>query len=89
MSPSSFFLVDPVGVEPTSKQGISKFSTCLVRNWFSMKARPRTAKPPLSFEFLTITYKLRFSRSLFDEASLPATKSGVIRRDSACHESNS
>jgi len=49
-----------------------------------MNARPRTAKHSLSLSFLAITYKRQLSRSLFDEASLPATKSGVIRRDSAC-----
>ena len=37
-------LVDPVGVEPTSKQGISELSTCLFCNYFSMLISPQTGK---------------------------------------------
>ena len=36
--------VDPVGVEPTSKQGISELSTCLFCNYFSMLISPQTGK---------------------------------------------
>jgi len=34
-----FFIVELVGFEPTSRQGISKLSTCLVRSWLSGYAR--------------------------------------------------
>jgi len=44
LSSLSLCLVDPVGVEPTSKQGITKFSTCLFCNWFSMMISPQTGK---------------------------------------------
>ena len=33
-----------MGFEPTSKQGIPKFSTCLSCNWFSMRIRSQATK---------------------------------------------
>jgi hypothetical protein len=35
--------VEPVGFEPTSKQGISELSTCLVHFWFSTNSGKRTS----------------------------------------------
>ena len=38
----SGFFVEVKGVEPSSKQGTPKVSTCLFRCWFSCQARERT-----------------------------------------------
>ena len=73
--------VDPVGVEPTSKQGISEFSTCLYCNWLSIHGRPQSANHLLILCFLTANYKIRPWRSPFDGASLHRTRSRVAMRD--------
>ena len=39
---SAAFFVEMEGVEPSSKQGTPKVSTCLFRCWFSCQARERT-----------------------------------------------
>lgn len=41
--------VEPEGFEPSSKQAITRLSTCLVQVQFSMHDRPRTAYRTLSF----------------------------------------
>jgi len=41
--------VEPEGFEPSSKQAITKLSTCVVFIWFSMHDRPKTAYRTLSF----------------------------------------
>lgn len=51
---------------------------------FRCRLAHRQANSTLSLCFLATSYKLQSSRSPFDEASLYATRSGVIVRDSAC-----
>jgi len=41
--------VEPEGVEPSSKQAITMLSSCLVFDWFSWGAWPKTAQHNLSF----------------------------------------
>ena len=55
------FFVDPAGVEPASKQGISELSTCLFCDKFSMRARPQSTKH--------LTYLVFFSLWLQDSPS--------------------
>ncbi len=50
-------VVDPAGVEPASKQGMTEVSTCLFFYWFSRSTRQKTA--------LTLPYRIFFSLGLF------------------------
>ncbi len=51
-------LVEPEGFEPSSKQAITRLSTCLVLVQFSTHDRPKTAYRTLSFLSFTTLSKL-------------------------------
>ncbi len=50
-------MVDPAGVEPASKQGMTEVSTCLFSYYLSGSTRQKTA--------LTLPYRIVFSFGLF------------------------